>query len=258
MKRIREIVSPLKTPSSKRNNSQKTPTKPTRLKEEKPHTSRTTLFKDNSQTRSRSETSGGPKKNNNTEMDSQQFTKFFIDAMNNEEGANAMRKVIAPLIAKQEEQIKSLTDKVKNQQEQMDRMENELEMLKQQTKKKTMVISGLEVKDDEDPEQIAMQLCKDKLKVNLHPVDIDSVSKVKTKTGNRTDILLTVTTLRKKSDIMRAKKKLKGFEQQIYINESLTPKQGELFAESRKLTKNGSINSAWTRDGKIYIKEKRD
>ena len=72
------------------------------------------------------------------------------------------------------------------------------------------------------------------------------------------DILLTLTTYKKKLEIVRAKKKLKDLNEQIYINESLTQKQGELFAAARSLVKKKSLKAAWTRDGKVYVRQKED
>jgi hypothetical protein len=141
--------------------------------------------------------------------------------------------------------------------------------MRQQARKKTLIINGLIQQDEENVENTVMQLCKEKLHVNLHPVDIDSIIRlkpvVKRKTGQgqngknhnlKGDILLTVTTHRKKQEICRAKSKLKNCDEKIYINESLMISQGKLYAESRDMVKKKMLTSTWTRDGRIYVKEK--
>ena len=166
---------------------------------------------------------------------------------------------IEPLIAENAASISALTDTVTQQQHRIDHLENEIDTMKQQGKRKTLIISGLKQDADENVESLVMKLCKDQLQVNLQPVDIDSVSRLKGKKAKvPSDIMLTVTTYRRKLEIVRAKKKLKDCDERIYINESLTPKQGELYADSRKLVKQKLIEATWTRDGTIYVKEKKD
>ena len=56
-----------------------------------------------------------------------------------------------------------------------------------------------------------MKMCKEKLQVNMHPVDIDSLTRLRS-TFTKVDygnILLTMTTIMKKVDICREKSKLK-------------------------------------------------
>ena len=57
---------------------------------------------------------------------------------------------------------------------------------------------------------------------------------------------------------MKSKKQLKGHQPPVFINESLTPKQSEIYAEARKLMKTKSIHATWTRDGKTFLKDKVD
>ena len=107
------------------------------------------------------------------------------------------------------------------------------------------------------------KLFKEKLQVHFHPTDIHSLFRLRGRNGRKQtsetgDIILTVATYRKKLEIFRAKKNLKMCEGSIYINESLTPKQGELFAATRDMVKNKSLNSTWTRYGKIYIRQQAE
>lgn len=48
---------------------------------------------------------------------------------------------------------------------------------------------------------------------------------------------------------------LKGRNNAIYINEQLTIKANKIFYLARQLKKDKKIKYAWTRDGKVYIKQ---
>jgi hypothetical protein len=91
-------------------------------------------------------------------------------------------------------------------------------------------------------------------------MDIDSAIRLRGKREQKKtkDILLTVASYRKKLEIVRAKKKLKDCDELIYINEALTPKQSELFAETRSLVKKKTLEATWTRDGKVYVKQNKE
>ena len=199
-----------------------------------------------------------------TAMNFETFRRFFIDTMKDSEGSEVFRTVmmpaLKPLIAENTAHIATLVTTIKKQEEKIDGLENEIETLKQHARKKTLMISGLNSTQDQSVEQDVMKLCKDKLQINLHPIDVDSIVRLTRKNNAKQngDILLTLTTYKKKLEIVRAKKKLKDLNEQIYINESLTQKQGELFAAARSLVKKKSLKAAWTRDGKVYVRQKED
>jgi hypothetical protein len=54
-----------------------------------------------------------------------------------------------------------------------------------------------------------MKLCNDQLKVHLHPFDLDFVTRLKKRDNKQhPDVMLTLTTQKKKEEILKAKKKL--------------------------------------------------
>ena len=194
-----------------------------------------------------------------TQMDFQTFRQCIIELAQDEEASAALRGImmpaIEPLIKENSINIATLITKVKQQQQQIDALEDEMETMRQQSRKKVLVISGLVLKENDSAEQATIGLMKEKLKVNLHPVDIDSVIVGrKNKEHSPPNVILTLTTIRKKVEIMRAKKNLRQLEDKIYINEQLTQKQGELFATTRSLCKKKMLHATWTRDGRVYIK----
>ncbi len=143
-----------------------------------------------------------------------------------------------------------------HQKKQITTLEREVETLKQESRNKTIVINGLKEDKEKDPSDQIMTLCKDKLNVNLHPHDIDTSFIVPSRKDPRQkSIYITLTTGRKKVEIMKVKKNLRNIPgERIYINEHLTLKQGEIFAKARELVRKKKITAAWTRDGKVFIK----
>ncbi len=178
--------------------------------------------------------------------------------MNDVEGKAALhvRECMKPLVEENTVNIAKLTEVVTKQKIQITNLERELEALKQEARNKTIVIDGLKQTDDKTPSDQIMQLCKDKLQVNLHPHDIDRVFSVPTKKDPRKKLYyVTLTTYRKKEEIMMVKKNLKQNDEKIFINENLTPKQGVTFFMARKLVKEKKLVATWTRDGKVYVKK---
>ena len=258
MKRLRSIVSPEKKNRRKRINTDKTKLSSPLLTEKSASTSGTTFPTDltTEQQSSRTQTSNSTE---HEKMNQQQFTEYLVTALAGNEGASALRRALKPLIVEQtaqvtaqtQETLKTLVDTVKAQETKIQYLENEIEELKQMAKRKTVMVTGIEHKSNENLETTMLDLCKNKLNVKLEPTEIDSLSRVK----KTKQVIMTFTTYRKKAEVMKARKLLKTKMPSVYINESLTPKQSEIFAETRKLMKEKAINTTWTRDGKVYVKE---
>ncbi|KAK6181924.1 hypothetical protein SNE40_009701 [Patella caerulea] len=57
--------------------------------------------------------------------------------------------------------------------------------------------------------------------------------------------------------IMRGKKVVNSSENNIYINEDLTRYRAQIFKHTRKSLKSNLITGCWSRDGKIFIRERK-
>ena len=190
----------------------------------------------------------------------EQFKQAFINTMKDAEGQESLRNVMKPLVQENTENIAKLSQVVVRQKQKIEILECEVEILKQQMRNKTIVVNGIAADPKKETVDQVTALCKDKLKINLHPMDIDKVYAIKTNKNNTTgrSIYVSLTTTRKKDEIMKAKKLLRDLDDDtgiIYINEYLTQKQGELFAKARGLVKKKKLIAAWTRDGKVFVKE---
>jgi len=192
-----------------------------------------------------------------------EFKANMIGTIKDEEGAKAFRELMKPLITENAEQISKLVSIVKSQKAKIDYLETEVEFLKQQAVNKTMIITGVKVEENLSTLDIALKLFREKLGVSLQPADCDGIFRLANKKNDVDDappaIQLTLTTNRKKVEIMQNKKKLKDYAgERIYINEKLTQRQNATFAWARKMVKDKKLHAVWTREGKIFVKKKSD
>lgn len=204
---------------------------------------------------------------NKDKMSFNEFKRNLIDTLKDEEGAAAFRDLLQPIIPDNTKEIAALLDLVKTQKTKIDILENEVEILKQQSLHKSLLISGVNEETNKSTEEVVAKLCRE-IGVNLHPIDCDGAFRIYRRDKNNTVdnpnktppmIQINLTTNRKKTEIMQNKKKLKNLQgQPIYINEKLTPKQGEIFAWTRRMVKTGKLNSTWSRDGKVFVKRKAE
>ncbi|KAK6166637.1 hypothetical protein SNE40_023284 [Patella caerulea] len=74
--------------------------------------------------------------------------------------------------------------------------------------------------------------------------------------GNPKKIIVRLSSYKTKVSIMRGKKVINSAEDNIYINENLTRYRTHIFKNARKSFKSNLINGCWTRDGKIFIRER--
>lgn len=183
-----------------------------------------------------------------------QFKAAFLATMRDDEGKAVFINIIQPVV---EDNMGKLAKIITQQQTKIDSLEKEIDVLMMKDRVKTLVITGIKEDKDKSPAEQVIQLCKEKLQFHIHPVDIDDIYRIKQRTPTKPPtIILTLTTKRKKVELMKVKKGLKNSTgEQIYINESLTPKKSELFARARSLVKEKKMFNAWTRDGHIYMKK---
>ncbi|KAK5645688.1 hypothetical protein RI129_004152 [Pyrocoelia pectoralis] len=100
---------------------------------------------------------------------------------------------------------------------------------------------------NENTDRIIIDLCKDKLNIDLKPEAIDCSHRLYAKEGNHKPILVKFTSKNSKNLVYKNKSKLKG--SKIVIKEDLTKLRHQLFKETvKKFDK-----PVWTTDGKILV-----
>ena len=119
-------------------------------------------------------------------------------------------------------------------------------------------ISGIpETPNNMNTDAVVADLCKD-IGVFLDSKDIDRSHRVCREGGSKPrQIIVKFATYRIRQNVYKARSKLKSAgHADVYINEDLTKKRNKLLYEARKLVKASRINSAWSSDGIILIKDR--
>jgi len=141
---------------------------------------------------------------------------------------------------------------------------NQIDDLEQYTRKHNLEIHGISASSEENLPEKIIKLGK---VLNVHIVnnDIDICHRVATRrsNGDPRPIIVRFRSYRAKSELYKARKHLKSASlsnyfqntEAVYINENLTNYRRDLFAKVRKFKKNNNWHSAWTMDGKIFIKK---
>lgn len=104
-------------------------------------------------------------------------------------------------------------------------------------------------------EQAVIELCRDRLGIDVLPSEISSAHRIRKGDKDTTrPVIVRFVCTKTRDKIMRAKKQLKSAGNRIYISEHLTFAASKCFYEARKLVREKKIESAWTMNGQVYFK----
>jgi len=137
----------------------------------------------------------------------------------------------------------------------------ELEELRQYTRQNSLRIYGIKESTGENTDRIVLDLCKNKLNVDLNPAEIcrtHRLGKRSIRNETYTDkdsntkpkhrgIIVKLVSYNTRQRIFSAKKKLKGLG--IVIREDLTKRRSELLREAQARY---SKEKVWSQDGRIF------
>ena len=98
-----------------------------------------------------------------------------------------------------------------------------------------------------------VSLAEEKLRVSVDEIEITTIHDLSKRKDGSTPVIVQFLSADKKTEIMRQRKKLKGSD--IFLNDHLTQKNNELFAEARRLKKEGKIFGTWTMNCNIFVKK---
>src|SRR6218665_1735718 len=135
--------------------------------------------------------------------------------------------------------------------------------LETQLRQGNLMIYGLRGKpsatsEANEPINLALALFNNEMSVEVRHKDISKAYFLPSKDAERRPMLIQFNNPRVRGNILLARKALKtdsdDKKSRIYINEHLTSLNATLCTEARKLVKEKSLHSTWTRDGRIYIK----
>ena len=139
----------------------------------------------------------------------------------------------------------------------------QLDDLEQYTRKHNLEIHGIAETADENIAESIIKLGKI-VNVHISPNDIDICHRMATPSNSGPKpTIVRFKSHKTKSELYKARKYLKSVSLNqyfhatniVYINENLTILRRKLFAKVRKFKKDNHWQSAWTIDGKIFIKK---
>lgn len=131
----------------------------------------------------------------------------------------------------------------------------------QYSRRSCLRISGIPESSDEVTDDIVLSIAQE-CEVNLARTDIDRSHRVPARKSapatkpRPADIIVKFISYRSRAALLGGKSRLKssGNFKGVYINEDLTQYRASLLRSARLLVKSGKASSAWSRDGRIFIK----
>lgn len=148
-------------------------------------------------------------------------------------------------------------------------VQKSLNDLEQYTRRDSVEIRGIplpEESQEEDTNEIVLQLSQ-KMGIPLERKDISVSHRIRSRSSVDPAIIVKFVRREVRERLYRARKRLKsittadfGFsvEKKIFINESLTPKNKELFKDCLRFKKDKSYKFLWTNAGKIFLRRNAD
>ena len=142
--------------------------------------------------------------------------------------------------------------------------QQELNRLEQYTRKNSVRLFGIgEQAEETSVETLAVQVLKDKLKIDVKESDIEIAHRAgKYRPEGRRDVkkarpvLIKFASHKMKVKVMKAKKEFKG--SQFWITEDLTKQNAERMKALNQMRIANKIKGAWTTDGKIKVRKMDD
>ena len=148
-------------------------------------------------------------------------------------------------------------------------VQKSLNDLEQYTRRDSVEIRGIplpEESQEEDTNEIVLQLSQ-KMGIPLERKDISVSHRIRRRSLVDPAIIVKFVRREVRERLYRTRKRLKsittadfGFsvEKKIFINESLTPKNKELFKDCLRFKKDNNFKFLWTNAGKIFLRRNAD
>ena len=122
----------------------------------------------------------------------------------------------------------------------------------QYSRRNSIRIAGVK-EDDKRPTSDIVLAIAEANDINITASDIDRSHRVgEQKDGAHRSLLVKFTSYRVKKAFMKKKKELSD---NLFFNEGLTKKRGELLYQARRRRKADKLKGAWSYDGRVYIRD---
>ena len=152
-------------------------------------------------------------------------------------------------VEERKHRLEELEKEIERKENRILKLETAANDLQQYSRRSSLRIFGVPETEKEDTDQIVCGIVSSKLGISITRNDIDRshrTGKYSQDSKHHRSLIAKFCSYRKRSEIIKARKKLKG--SGITIQEDLTPQNAELYS---KTYKNPKVKAAWTHDGKI-------
>lgn len=178
-----------------------------------------------------------------------------------------VRSSVEQAIGHLNQQVEKLTDdQTKFRQEnaflksRLNRLESQVDEMEQYSRRNIIRVSGATELPNENTDAIIMDLAKD-LGTDLILSDIDRCHRVGAfQAGRPRPIIVKFTSYRAREKLFSKRRELKNIPRmsRVFMNEDLTYRRNQLMYEARQAVRSKHIISAWSSDGKLFVRDKRD
>ncbi|KAJ8279327.1 hypothetical protein COCON_G00063930 [Conger conger] len=211
----------------------------------------------------------GPKKTPATTEDLEEL-KFTLNMLTEEVATvNKQQKTIMSLVA----EVKALRQQNTEKEKVISSLENRVADLEQYTRINDIIVSGLEIKprsyakavsstmsgedasDERDLNSVENQVTTflESKGIVIDRKNIEACHPLNRKNKNdKPAVIMRFANRKHKMELLKQGRRLKGT--QVYLNEHLTKKNGDIARKARFLKKQQKIQSTWTTNCKIFIK----
>ena len=145
--------------------------------------------------------------------------------------------------------LEKANSKIMMQGDAIDTLEKTLDELEQHGRRWALRISGLVLGNTSDYRAVVVKLAAD-IKVDLKLADIDRAHPVG---SNKNMLIARFTNYTARSKLFDARRRLKGRQPAVYINEDLTKTRFAILKSLLRLRAQKKITNVWSKDGRIFI-----
>lgn len=175
------------------------------------------------------------------------------------------------------DQVQSLTKQNTELKTKVQTQSSQIEQLEAYNRQENLIVHGLPLSyaqavggaaaadaDDgnaehsSDTEVKFITFCDKQLGITVEPSDISICHRMPKGKQQHPPIIVRFTNRKARALVMDARKKLKNAAPPVYINEHLTRSAATLFANARKLLKDGKVSRVWTKNGRVVVKSLTD
>ena len=129
----------------------------------------------------------------------------------------------------------------------------------QYSRRNSLRISGIPETVNEDTDKAVLHVAET-MGVSISPSEIDRSHRLGKPSDRQTrDVLVKFTSYRAREGLMKNRRNLKTSELRgVYVNEDFTKVRSKLLYEARKCVKANKLLGAWSSDGRILVKNKKE